>query len=187
MFNLKSGLIGILWLFTGIVRGNPADSLAHFFGASISGFSGSGLTYRIRIGDNYNIKTAGYFIYSDKDSKVTDDEVTKYSFGLEYQHNFFTKKYILFYSCLGADYVYDSEPKAGYNNIETRTFQTGAGFGIDLNANFNPNYPDIVFFIGIGEKYYSQQKIKWSNKEKVDNRLSRGFDLTGTVGLGVEF
>jgi hypothetical protein len=187
MIKFKAGLIGILWLFADLVIGSPLDSRAHFFGASISGFSGSGLTYRIRIGDNYSIKTAGYFIFFDKDSREKGDEVKKYNFGLECQRNFFKKKYIRFYGCLGSEYSYSSEAKAGYDNIENKNFQTGAGFGIDLNASLNQNYPDFVLFIDIGEKYYSCQRIRWSDEVKIDNRLSRGFDLTGTVGLGVEF
>jgi hypothetical protein len=187
MFNLKSGLIGILGLFAGIAIGSPLDSLAHFFGASISGYSGSGLTYRIRIGDNYGIKTAGYFIFFDKDSKEKGDEVKQYNFGLEFQRNFFKKKYITFYGCFGSEYYFSSEAKAGYDDIDSKIYRIGAGFGIDLNASLNPNYPDFILFIDIGEKYYSRQRIKWSDEVKVSNRTSRGFDLAATIGLGVEF
>jgi len=184
---MKYRFVLIIWIFSVVALTGGEKDQYHFFGASISGFSGSGITYRYRRADNYCIKFAGYAFYNDKNTEEKDDETSVYDFGLEYQKIIFRKSFLLFNFSTGLELLNKAEPKSGYDKIERNRFLAGVGFNIDIYTKFNPNYPDIVMFFGIGERYYHQHEIKWDNSRQMNERKSKGLELTGTAGLGVEF
>jgi len=170
---------------------SEADSLHHFFGASFSGYSGSGLTYRMRNCDAYSLKIAGYYIsgFEKRESNVTDakDRTIQYNFGLEYQKNLIRRDYMLFYLSGGADYYYSSEGEPIDDQKLMDKFNLGLGFGVDINVYYNSGFPGILLFLSLGEKYFIETERRYMNDIKINTDQLRGFTLTGSVGIGVEF
>jgi len=188
MKNLLFITVMLLGLMT---MANEADSLHHFFGASFSGYSGSGLTYRLRNCDSYSVKIAGYYIsgLDKRKSNVTDsrDKTIQYNIGLEYQKNLIRRDYMLFYLSGGTDYYYASEGEPIDDQKVTDNFNLGLGFGVDINVYYNSGFPGIVLFMSLGEKYFIETEKRYSDNIKIRTDQLRGFTLTGSVGLGVEF
>jgi len=170
---------------------SEADSLYHLFGVSYSGYSGSGLTYRLRNYDKYSVKIAGYYIsgLDKRESNVTDfrDKTIQYNFGLEYQKNLIRRDYMLFYLSGGADYYYASEGEPIDEQKIIDNFNLGLGFGVDINVYYNSGFPGILLFLSLGEKYFIETEKRYRDNIKIRTDQLRGFTLTGSVGLGVEF
>ena len=115
------------------------------------------------------------------------DKTIQYNFGMEYQKNLIRQDYMLFYLSVGTDYYYASEGEPIDDQKVTDNFNLGLGFGVDINVYYNSGFPGIVLFMSLGEKYFIETEKRYSDNIKIRTDQLRGFTLTSSVGLGVEF
>lgn len=168
-----------------------ADSLSHFLGVSISGFSGSGLTYRLYMNKNWSFKAAGYFYYDSEETDNTTSDVPdriQYDIGFQVERNILQSKSIRLYGLFGGK-RYFNQYQDNYSNADKKVrseFALGAGFGTELHAYDFPNLFNLILFVDVGENYYQLRRKNYYG-DLMTSRGSYGFSFTGSMGIGVQF
>lgn len=147
------------------------------FGFSGSTFSGSGISYKYKLDERYEIKTSG-FIFGRKTSA---EESFSYNLGAEVQRNLHQTYLTRFYSLLGLSYWDDKTLSPTYDNLgsltglnsisRTRDLQLGTGIGVEVTLLEN-----ISINTDAGFKY---------QKSLINGDYQIGFGFG--VGLGYAF
>jgi len=170
---------------------SQVDSLSHFLGVSISGFSGSGLTYKLYMNKNWSAKVAGYFYYdSEETGDVTSNVPDRvlYDIGLQMERNILQNKSIRLYGLIGGK-KYFSQYHDESSNIDKKVrirYALGLGFGTELHAYDFPNLFNLILFADVGENYYRLNRKNYYGDVK-KSRDSYGFSFTGSMGIGIQF
>ncbi|PIS28251.1 MAG: hypothetical protein COT43_06750 [Candidatus Marinimicrobia bacterium CG08_land_8_20_14_0_20_45_22] len=166
------------------------DSLSHLLGVSISGFSGSGLTYKLYMNKNWSFKAAGYFYFdSEKTGDVTSNvpDRIQYDFGFQVERNILQNKSIRLYGLIGGK-KYFNQYQDEYSNIDKKVrteYALGVGFGTELHTYDFPNLFNLILFVDVGENYYRLNRKSYYGDE-TKSRDSYGFSFTGSMGIGVQ-
>ena len=148
------------------------------------------LRINIIFNQKHSIRIAGYLFYNEKSKNESGEEKNiQYDIGLEIEHYILKSDIIRFYALFGikrymfqeySDYYFEPDKKHGEIN------SIGLGFGVEFVPYKRESQYSIIFFTDIGERFYNKRYIeKW--KDHKDRENSKGFGLTGSVGIVIEF
>ncbi|MBC8214200.1 MAG: hypothetical protein H8E71_06135 [Candidatus Marinimicrobia bacterium] len=167
----------------GCLIGQHSDNFQfrHHLGISVSGLSGSGLTYRFYKPD-YAIRIAGY-VYSYDDEYGPENW---YEFGATFEKNFIKTKHTRLYGLVGFKkqfYGYEWDDSYwGYDEKqESSIFAISAGFGLEIAF-----LKHITLYIDVGERYFRDSTINRYGEENYSYN-SKGIGMALTLGLGYSF
>ncbi len=169
---MKRLLSIVLWSSCLFLYANAENTHNHLIGADISTITGSGITYRLVKG-NLGYKVSTYY-YTESDAKESS-----FNLGFTFQYNINVKPLTRLYALTGGCYGND-KTEHYYHNL----FRWGAGFGAELRAFQAVKNEDLIFFVEVGEIYFSH---KSTSRSTHNSKTNTGFIPAFTTGVGIEF